>query len=164
MKVVVLWENTYEKAIAANLVAVLYKIGNMLIYGKVNKDGVMLEDWKNKPRVNLQCVAAASPEQFYTKPSSGYSPSSLSFEVDYVDGVGYVGPAQPNSGTLSITRELMRDLVRMFPEGANKGEPAQLTPKKRKPVVPKPNTTPTGVTVRKLDLWEEDEHADTPDQ
>lgn len=86
--------------------------------------------------------------------------------MDYRDGVGYRSPVfrpgQPNPGTLSdVTRELMRDLVRMFPKDGVTDEAVK--PKKRKPVVPKPNTTPTGVTVRKLDLWEDDDHADNTD-
>lgn len=143
MKVLVLWENSFEKGLADNLVAVLRKVGAMLVYGKVNESGVLLEkNWQNKPKVTLECLAAESP----SAPESAMPNRYLSPVFTRI---------QPEAGTLSVTRELMRDLVRMFPD-VDKA-------KKTKPVVPKPNTTPTGVTVRKLDLWEDDDHADHTD-
>lgn len=165
MKVLVLWENKAEQALANNLVAVLRKIGAMLVYGKVNDGGVLIEDWKFKPKVTLECLATESPSVAYSTPESAFD--EFSYEMEYRDGSGYGQPVfralEPNPGTLSVTRELMRDLVRMFPGEADIAKSIDKT-KKRKPVVPKPNTTPTGVTVRKLDLWEDDDHADNTDQ
>lgn len=175
MKVIVLWENSTEQALATNLVAVLRKIGAMLVYGKVNDKGVLLEDWQSKPKVKMECVATPAPSAIGVEfgpplralpgPSDGVS---YTYEMDYVDGVGYRAPVftmQDNPGTLSVTRELMRDLVRMFPNDGDQGTDKAIDKtKKRKPVVPKPNTTKTGVTVRQLDMWEEDDHGNHTDQ
>jgi hypothetical protein len=157
MKVIVLWENQSEQALAANLVAVLRKIGDMLVYGKVNDKGVLLEDWASKPRVKMECVAGPAP-------STPVERVGFTYEMPF-DGVSYGPPvftrSQPKPGTLGITRELMRDLVRMFP---NDDKAIDKTAKrKRKPVVPKPDTTETGVTVRQLDMWEEDDHGNHTD-
>lgn len=149
MKVIVLWENPGEQSLATNLVAVLKAIGSMLIYGKVSNKGVLLEDWQSKPRVKMDCMAAPSPAMA-SPPNPGAS-LEYSFASAYD---GYDMEPMRTQGTLSITtRELMRDLVRMFPDEGTTAKPK--TP--RKPVVPKPNTTETGVTVRALDMWEEDE-------
>jgi hypothetical protein len=150
MKVIVLYENSTEQALASNLVAVLRKIGAMLVYGKVNDAGVLLEDWQSKPKVKLECIEAQSPSMPAVR-------GDYSYEMPYVDGIGYAAPGYAMSppGTLSVTRELMRDLVRMFPKDGDRPLDT-LEAKKRKPVVPKPNTTQTGVTVRQLDIWEDD--------
>lgn len=155
MKVYVLWENSSEQALAANLVAVLRKIGAMLVYGKVNDAGVMLEDWQSKPKVKLECFAGQAPSPMRALPGPGDG-VSYSYEMDYVDGVGYVsgytvsggGGGYGGDSTLSFTRQQARDMVRMFVDDKAKT--------KTKPVVPKPDTTETGVTVRQLDMWEED--------
>lgn len=178
MKVLVLWENSAEKPLAMNLVKVLRKIGAMLIYGTVNETGVLLENWQGKPKVGIDCLATAMPEvdlgtdmavkRTYTRPESAFiDDRRYAYEMEYVDGQGYTAPAfQPvdvAAGTLSITRELMRDLVRMFPGEGDKEKAEAAALKQTKPVVPKPKTTKTGVTVRKLDLWEDDDHADSID-
>lgn len=165
MKVIVLWENPSEEPLANNLVAVLRKIGAMLVYGKVNDTGVLLEDWRSKPQVKMECVAGPSPSMPVPAPNPGEV--TYTYEMDYVDGIGYRSPvfttSQPKPGTLGITRELMRDLVRMFPGDDSGTDKAIDKTKKRKPVVPKPNTTKTGVTVRQLDMWEDDDRGNHTD-
>jgi hypothetical protein len=168
MKVLVLWENSAERALADNLVNVLRKIGAMLVYGKVNETGVLLEDWKSKPKVTLECLATSAPSANFTPGGGGSAVRavnsrdgvSYSYEMDYVDEYGYGSPVYAARGyaypgTLSVTRELMNGLVAKFIDDDN----AKAT-KKTKPVVPQPKTTKTGVTVRDLDIWEEDEHDD----
>jgi hypothetical protein len=163
MKVLVLWENSAERVLADNLVNVLRKIGAMLVYGKVNETGVLLEDWKSKPKVTLECLATPAPSVNFTTGGGGGGGGSAvrradsrdgvsySYEMPYADGYGYGSPVytargyvQP--GTLSVTRELMNGLVAKFIDDDN----AKAT-KKTKPVVPQPKTTKTGVTVRDLD-------------
>lgn len=153
MKVIVLYENTREQSLANNLVKVLKAIGAMLVYGKVEPTGVRLEDWQSKPRVNIECVAGPAPAMTKTlgpvvpKPFGSYTA-----DFEYREGIGYVGPAlQPPSATLTVTREFARDMVKMFPESTEAKRRAV------KPVVPKPDTTETGVTVRELDMWEDED-------
>lgn len=164
MKVIVLWENPSEEPLANNLVAVLRKIGAMLVYGKVNDTGVLLEDWRSKPQVKMECVAGPSPSMRAPNPGEEVT---YTYEMEYRDGSGYALPtftrSQPKPGNLGITRELMRDLVRMFPGDDSGTDKAIDKTKKRKPVVPKPNTTKTGVTVRQLDMWEDDDHGNHTD-
>lgn len=157
MKVIVLYENTAEETLAKNLVAVIKKIGAMLVYGKVSDAGVLLEDWQNKPKTKIECVAGPAPSMPAAEPGVR-GMEQFSYEMQYRDGYGYLGIAQPTPGKLGITRELARDLVKMFPDST------EAKRAKTKPVVPKPDTTKTGVTVRDLDMWEdEDDHADQAD-
>lgn len=140
MKVIVLWENSGEESLAQNLVAVLRKIGAMLVYGRVQDDGVRIEDWASRPRVNLDCMAAPKPG--ILEPGT-YTYPAL-YEMPYGSPGFDLQPIQPMT-----SREYTREMVRMFPDEG--------TTAKRKPVVPKPDTTETGVTVRDLDMWEEDD-------
>jgi hypothetical protein len=174
MKVLVMWETSAEQTLADNLVNVLRKIGAMLVYGKVNETGVLLEDWKSKPKVTLECLAtpAPSPAPSMDLTVSGGGGSvvravnsrdgvSYSYEMPYVDRYGYyTGPGftEPIPGTLSVTRELMNGLVAKFIDDDN-----TKATKKTKPVVPQPKTTKTGVTVRDLDIWEDEDHGHTTD-
>lgn len=152
MKVLVLWENSAERALADNLVNVLRKIGAMLVYGKVNETGVLLEDWKSKPKVTLECLATQLTYVYDT-----YVYDTYGYEMPYVDG-GYYNPSPGQEVMAALTREVTRDMVRMFPDNGSTAKT-----KKTKPVVPKPDTTPTGVTVRQLDIYDdEDKHDDDP--
>jgi hypothetical protein len=161
MKVYVLWENSTEQYLAANLVAVLRKIGAMLVYGKVNNDGVLLEDWQSKPKVKMECFAGQSPSVEgveFGPPATWDGVSFSGGTVAYTSGVGGYGAGGGVSPQPAITRAIARELVRMFPDEGTEANAKQIN--KTKPVVPKPNTTETGVTVRQLDMWDEgDDHA-----
>lgn len=167
MKVIVLWDKPDEESRARNLVKVLKAIGTMLIYGKVKPEGVQLENWQGQPPVNLECVAGPAPSAIMPKPGEttkladlGLGSGGFSTELQYRDG-GYYTNVKMEPAPLGITRELARELVRLFPESVE--AKAVEAKKRRKPIVQLPDTTRTGVTVRDLDMWEDEDHGNPTD-
>ena len=140
MKVLVFWENPNEQRIALNLVAVIKKIGTMLVYGKVQDDGVLFNTFPGTPNYPMEVVAVdgVSPIKYATpQPGPGFP-----VILETRDRSGTFTKGQPKyGGVYTTSREEARLAVAMFP----------------KPVAPEPDTNSTGVTIRQLDLDEEHE-------
>ena len=156
MKVLVLYDNEGERPLAENLVQVLKTIGAMLVYGKVTNNGVLLEDWASKPKVKMDCYARpgtpVTPAMTSDRPGSGEGVYGA-----YTDAVGYANPyANPR-------RDLKFDITGSYAKSVVKDFLDLLPKNNTKPIVPKPDTTPTGVTVRELDIWDEDDHGNPTD-